>query len=146
MSKTIRFMVPGKAATKGSNVAIPKTGGGTFFRPSDKRLKSWSALVATLAMQAGCKAVDASITIEAVCAFRRPKAHFRASGKALRWSAPERHTQKPDVDKVARALLDALTGVAFVDDSRVHDLRIMKRWAPFTSNVDLTEITLTVED
>lgn len=36
---------------------------------------------------------------------------------------------RPDVDKLARAALDGLTGVAFADDSQVVDLHVTKRYA-----------------
>ncbi len=38
-------------------------------------------------------------------------------------------TKRPDADKLARAVLDALTGIAYVDDSQVIDLHSHKRIA-----------------
>lgn len=35
---------------------------------------------------------------------------------------------RPDVDKLARALLDGLTGAAFADDAQVVDLRVKKEY------------------
>jgi crossover junction endodeoxyribonuclease RusA len=35
---------------------------------------------------------------------------------------------RPDIDKLARAVLDALTGVAFRDDSQVAKLDLLKLW------------------
>lgn len=37
-------------------------------------------------------------------------------------------TGKPDLDNIAKAVLDALNGLAYTDDSRVLDLRITKRY------------------
>ena len=37
--------------------------------------------------------------------------------------------KRPDIDKLARAILDALTGIWFTDDSTVIDLRATKRIA-----------------
>jgi crossover junction endodeoxyribonuclease RusA len=39
------------------------------------------------------------------------------------------HTRKPDLDKLQRAILDALTGVAFEDDSQVVEIHAEKRTA-----------------
>lgn len=39
------------------------------------------------------------------------------------------HVQKPDGDNVAKAVLDALNGIVFVDDSQVIDLRVRKVWS-----------------
>jgi len=48
-------------------------------------------------------------------------------------SAPRRvvhHVTKPDVDKLARCCLDALTGIVFADDKAVVDLRARKVYVP----------------
>ena len=41
----------------------------------------------------------------------------------------EWRTKRPDADNVAKAICDALNGVAFDDDSQVVDLCVMKRQA-----------------
>lgn len=45
---------------------------------------------------------------------------------------------KPDIDKLLRAVLDALTGVAFKDDAQVVQTRTAKRY----SHRDFVEITV----
>ena len=35
---------------------------------------------------------------------------------------------RPDIDKLARAVLDALTGIVWVDDDQVVELVCRKRW------------------
>lgn len=58
--------------------------------------------------------------------------HFRMRRPA---SAPKRRRTWPvgarsgDVDKLARAALDAVTGVLVIDDAQVVDLRVTKDWA-----------------
>lgn len=48
----------------------------------------------------------------------RPKSHF--IGGKLRYSAPVRHTSKPDLDNLEKAVMDALTNIgAWNDDSQV---------------------------
>ena len=51
----------------------------------------------------------------------RPKAHSAPDG-ALRPWAPVWAPTTPDIDKLERALLDALTGVCFADDKQVVSL------------------------
>ena len=61
----------------------------------------------------------------------RPKAHFgvgRNAGK-LKPSAPEMPIGKPDLDKLVRAVFDALTGMVFRDDSQVAVLVATKQYA-----------------
>lgn len=53
--------------------------------------------------------------------FPRPKSHYRTGKHAsdMKADAPNYHTSKPDVDKLERCVLDALTGVLWKDDSQV---------------------------
>lgn len=69
-----------------------------------------------------------AIRVEAELTWPRPLAHYRAAKpeRGLRPDAPAWKTSKPDPDKCARALLDALMGVVFVDDSQVVELVIRK--------------------
>lgn len=50
-----------------------------------------------------------------------PPSWSRAKREAHRWQP---HQQRPDVDNLAKALLDAV----FAEDCRVHDLRVTKLW------------------
>lgn len=38
------------------------------------------------------------------------------------------HTKKPDLDNLVKAVLDALNGVAFVDDSRISNINASKEY------------------
>jgi Holliday junction resolvase RusA-like endonuclease len=58
----------------------------------------------------------------------RPKGHYGAKG--LRPSAPKRPAVKPDLDKLARAVLDGITaGGAIHDDAQVCHLTVEKVYA-----------------
>jgi Holliday junction resolvase RusA-like endonuclease len=58
----------------------------------------------------------------------RPKSHFGAKG--IRPKAPLYHIGKPDVDNLAKLVLDQITKTArvWLDDSQVVDLRCYKFW------------------
>ena len=69
-----------------------------------------------------------AVEVELGFFFARPKAHFgsgRNAGTVLA-SAPRHMTVMPDVDKLARAALDALTGIVFKDDSQINRLIAVK--------------------
>jgi Holliday junction resolvase RusA-like endonuclease len=67
-----------------------------------------------------------SVTIAAIMA--RPKDHF-LRGK-LRDGAPKRHAQKPDIDNIEKAVLDALTKArVWRDDCQVDWVLVRRRWA-----------------
>lgn len=56
----------------------------------------------------------------------RPKGHFGVKGVLP--SAPKHPTSAPDLDKLARAVLDALTGIAYRDDAQVVGLDVAKHY------------------
>lgn len=57
--------------------------------------------------------------------FRPPESLSHKKFKAL-VGAP--HIHRPDVDNIAKAILDALNGLAYKDDNQVSDLYIKKRY------------------
>jgi Holliday junction resolvase RusA-like endonuclease len=65
-------------------------------------------------------------------AMPRPKSHFRSGKRSdeLRDDAPRWHSQKPDCDNLAKAVMDALTqlGGFWIDDSQACVVRISKRY------------------
>jgi Holliday junction resolvase RusA-like endonuclease len=62
-------------------------------------------------------------------AMPRPKSHIGANG--LKASAPKHHVGKPDVDNLAKLVLDRITksGRVWRDDSQVVTLIVHKFWA-----------------
>jgi Holliday junction resolvase RusA-like endonuclease len=48
------------------------------------------------------------------------------------------HIKKPDADNVAKAVLDALNGLAFEDDSRIYVLNVAKRYTLVEPRVEVT--------
>lgn len=73
---------------------------------------------------AGLRPFEGPVRVTVIFRMRRPKAHFIQAG--LRPGAPEWHVSRPDVDKLSRAVLDALKGVCWVDDSQVAYKEAMK--------------------
>jgi Holliday junction resolvase RusA-like endonuclease len=61
------------------------------------------------------------LRIEVTFAFPRPKGHYRTGRYAgeLRDSSPVFCSTRPDLDKLLRALGDAITGIVVVDDAQV---------------------------
>lgn len=59
--------------------------------------------------------------------FPRPKAHIGTKG--LKLSAPVCHTAKPDVDNLAKAVMDVMTNLGVLDDdARVVSLTVTKAY------------------
>lgn len=119
----LRFIVPGLPATKGSYITA-----GNSVRNANKRLKTWTRDVGILARK--CM-VEQNIPILALS-----KPVLVVISYYLRKPAqPARpYPAKFDADKVARAALDALSGVAYEDDSQCVQLVVSKAWA--SANLD----------
>lgn len=62
--------------------------------------------------------------------FQRPKSHLRTNGM-IKEHAPVPHTSKPDLDNLAKLVLDRITrnGRFWGDDAQVDMLAIGKEWA-----------------
>lgn len=134
--------VLGVVASKGS--ARPmlnrKTGKAFTFAGGSKvaeaKIKNWDANVrgAALALLGERDApvfVDTALSVGIVFRMARPAYHWGKGKRAgmLAPSAPSVPRGKPDIDKLARSTLDALTGLAFDDDGRVARLVLTKVWA-----------------
>lgn len=119
---SVQFTVWGIPAPQGS-----KSPWGTESNPNTRPWRAAVAAEAAIAMKDHMTLVG-PIHLDVVFEFTRPKGHY-GTGKnahALKGSAPRFHTSKPDVDKLARAIGDALTGIVFRDDSQISRLTVAK--------------------
>ena len=140
MPTTISFRVEGVPQPRGSKLPslIPKRGGGwvkkggrpiVVARDDNKKSKPWMGVVAAAAREAyQGELLHGPIRLKVAFFFPRIKGHYGSGKNAskLKASAPVRHTQKPDVDKLCRALLDSLTGVIWGDDRQICELYAAK--------------------
>ncbi len=125
-----RFEVPGTPVPQGSKQAFVVKGRAVVTERGRNALGPWRQQVAAAALAAGVEPVRGAVYVYLDFLFTRPKAHYRTGRHAaeLRGDAPVYVANRPDVDKLARAVLDALTGVAFVDDGQVVELQATKRY------------------
>lgn len=114
----ITFLVPGWPATKGSTVSFAHKGR-IVTKADSILLKSWTKAVVVYAINAGVVKIakGTGVTIDVEYEFPRPAGARRATPCV-----------RPDCDKLARALLDALTGVAYHDDGQVVALTVSKSY------------------
>lgn len=89
---------------------------------------------------------EGPVRLDIAFGFRRPKSHYNAKGnlKGEMYAnpAPTHYTSKPDLDKLIRAVGDALTGFAYEDDQQVVTVKATKVYA---EQEPFTDITVTEE-
>lgn len=119
--------VPGNPCPQGSKRHV---GGGVMIE-SCKNLKFWRSDLRT-AMAASLPANwDRNGTMRVVLdfTFDRPKSHFNASGSLTKRAPLDYLVKKNDIDKLSRAVLDAMTCYAYNDDCQVVSLTATRRYA-----------------
>lgn len=134
------FAVTGTPQPKGSTRSFaiksgPRAGKIRTIADNDADLARWTDAVRAAALRSLglLEAEDATPTTGPVYLrlrfrFRRPASHYTARGQ-LTARAPRYHVQRPDRDKLERAVADALTGIVWRDDSQIIDGRASKSWA-----------------
>lgn len=116
--------VPGVPAPQGSKRHIGKG----ILVESSKKVGPWRERVAlALSEEMNGAPTYEPVRVAMEFLFPRPESHLRKDG-SVKASAP-RFPRRPDIDKLARAVLDAATGVAIVDDAQVVRLSAFKRYA-----------------
>ena len=120
----ISFSVEGKPMPQGSMRAFNNH----IVHNKSTELLAWRGLIALKAKQAGCKPVDGAISIKLRFRYARPKSVKR-----------EKPTVAPDLDKQIRSVLDALTGVAYVDDGQVVCIQATKEYGEPGVDIQVTD-------
>lgn len=131
----IRFEAPGQPVGKGR----PRfTSAGRLYTP--KATLDYEDLVRTCFQAASGQQEPVrgivNVTIEARYKIPNSWPKWKKNEAALGRILP---TVKPDVDNIAKIILDALNGVAYEDDKNVTSLRIDKRYS------NASGVTVTIE-
>lgn len=121
----IEFFAAGRPQTKGSTRSFVAQGR-MVTKGANPKTKAWQGVIAHAAHEAGVRLIEGPVYVRAEFRFARPKGHFGTGRNAgvLKESADSAPVTRSvgDVDKLLRAVLDGLTGVAFADDSQVVSL------------------------
>lgn len=68
--------------------------------------------------------------------YKIPKSYTKKRIKAIR-EGIEYPCKKPDVDNIAKIILDALNGIAYEDDKQVIELSVIKRYTEDKERVEI---------
>jgi len=121
------FIAYGKPAPQGSKRHV---GNGVLIE-SSKYVKQWRKQVKTAALLARPQGWNPYLPMDlyAQFLFNRPKSHYRTNG-SLKPKAPSHCvTRIGDLDKLIRAVADALTDVSYQDDSQIINIQTSRRYA-----------------
>lgn len=118
------FTVYGIPQPKGSTRAFMRKGMRYPVVTSDNpRVKTWQRTIGLGAMAArgaGKRPAEGPVELNLIFALPRPQ-------RLAKRNTPP-HVTRPDIDKLARAVLDALKGIAFEDDGQVVRVVMAKRY------------------
>lgn len=132
----LRFEVIGRPVPQGSNRAFTPKGGSRAFIVAGNQatLSKWRGDIRNaLEGSKPPQPVAGPVRMDLTFGLTRPKSHYHPVTKSrrvieLRADAPAFYLGKPDTDKLERAVLDALTGVVYLDDSQVFEVTGRKVW------------------
>lgn len=139
----LELNVPGDPQTKGSakGFGFKRADGsvGVNITNDNPKAREWQHRISFFAKQALVgknvnEPLHCAFAVHAEFRFERPESHLRKTTDPttglhlLCKDVDEEHVQKPDIDKLERVVLDALTGVVYFDDAQVIQTRISKRW------------------
>lgn len=120
------FVVYGRPAPKGSFKAITRPSGSVYLKPASDGERAWRSAIAWAARAAHVQKLGkpAQVKIHMDFYLPAPQRPSKIHGAVKRPSiAP------PDVDKLCRSVLDALTGIAYDDDCQVVTISASKYYA-----------------
>ncbi len=132
----ITFFVPGVPVPKGSAKGFynKHLGRVMIVQTNADKQKPWASMIAVYAQQAmqnyegQYKGMFVG-PVSLACTFQMPRPKAHSNSKGLKPNAPSHHTSKPDLDKLLRCILDALTAVVYEDDSQVAFVNCAKLYA-----------------
>ena len=134
----VRFTAFGIPQPQGSMTALPclRCGAPGRMMPSNRKTGPWRKAIRRALDAEDLQPIAGPVRVSLLFQLPRPKGHHGARG--ILPSAPAYPAVKPDVDKLARAALDALTdGRAFGDDAQVVELIVLKHYATGTPGVEI---------
>lgn len=127
----VAFVVPGRAQPAGSKRAfVNRKTGKMIVTDANPNAGAWKERVALAASAAFGRRplLDEPLVLEVTVLLVRPAGHFGARGMSRKGRETPCPVSKPDLTKLVRAIEDALTGVVWVDDSRVVSQFATKGW------------------
>lgn len=120
---SLTFSVPGEPVPQPRPRVSTRGGFARAYVPAKHPVHAYRQTIAEAAVAAGLSETGEPLTVVIDAVFQRPKSHMRKSG--VKADAPR--LPRPDVDNIAKAVLDALQDV-MGDDTNVARLVVEKSY------------------
>lgn len=133
----IAFMIPGKPRGKG-RPRTSKFGGQPFTPAATVAAEKEIAQLARLEMRAA-PLMTGTVNLRVEAVFKVPKS-WSAKLKAAALSGELEFTGRPDRDNIEKLVMDALNGVAWIDDAQVNRGPVIRRYG------DPERVEVTIEE
>jgi Holliday junction resolvase RusA-like endonuclease len=95
--------------------------------PDNKRSKPWQTTIAAVAQVSGIALAGKHVSVALGVVFYLPRP------TSVKIAKRPRPSVTPDLDKLLRTVLDALTGIAYLDDAQVVQVTALKSYADHRS-------------
>lgn len=134
----IQFTVLGCPVGKGRPKFSTFNGQATAYTPAKTVNYENLVKLSVQQQQKGLKPFDKDVPLQAhiIAYFPIPKSTSKKKREAM-LNGEIYHTKKPDADNLAKAVLDALNGIAFYDDAQVCEL-IVQKWYSDNPRVEIS--------
>ena len=130
------FVVPGDPVAQPRHKIATRGGFAKAYIPKDHPIHGYKQAVQLAARVAmgGRAPVDGPVLVTILFRFGRPKSHSKAA------RIDDNHKQKPDLDNLTKAVLDALNGICWADDSQVCQIRASKAWRTESQTIVIIDL------
>lgn len=130
----IRFVIPGEPKGKARPRATVIGGHARVYTPKDTATYENLVRLAYSEQNGGEPPLRGPVMIEMTFFFAPPKSAYwpvnkKHSGELRNGWEMRRYTSKPDIDNLAKTVMDGLNGVAFVDDSQIWRITASKMYS-----------------
>ncbi len=130
---TITFFVAGTPKAQPRPRAFARKIGNTFMaRVYDAgTAEEWKSQIALAAREhLPAQPIAGPVHAHITFLLPRPKGHYNSKGEVRSKNEDPRHGQKPDVDNLTKAVLDALSQIGmWTDDAQLWNVEVTKLWA-----------------
>jgi Holliday junction resolvase RusA-like endonuclease len=117
----MKIFIPGEPIAQPRVKVSTRGGFARAYVDAKHPIHAYKQAIRLAYVNAGGEVLEGPVSVRIVCWFERPKGH---SKKRRQQAEPK--TTKPDLDNVAKAVLDALNEIAYNDDGQVCRLTVEK--------------------